>query len=232
MTQPDQEDIFPLQHLLNIKYTPLEQLMEYVAEMVTKGARLEQITSDNNEEEVQDRKVYQLKDMEDGYQAYNRSLCVVEVWEWKSRRGTFFTVHTPMELESGTNTKIHVHAKRQNLVDISKDDIICRFPILKRALDQALYGDEAVLSEDEDGDDDDDAGDDGKEEEEPAGGDNPWKSQEAGNTEATKDEQPPKDEAGQEKDKDKDKDKETATYKAEAVYADDMSMEIAKKMTS
>merc|ERR1712228_430292 len=143
INDPDSEGNYPIQHLLQLDWTPLDLIAEYTQQMVDLGAKINDILSDDPDI-VQTLKLYTLHDMKDGYEWADGLLCVVipvTYSEGPTYERTFKKVQIPLLLtETGSNPKLHIDAKRNNLIDVERKDLLEKYP---------QFGDEMIYHNDE-----------------------------------------------------------------------------------
>eukprot|EP01083_Nonionella_stella_P318673 1165992_1 len=153
INEPDNEGVYPVQHLLLMKYTPLEQLMPHVRGMIELGAKLEHILCDDDTA-IDDHRLYVLQQMKDGYEHYNDSWCTI-----KTRIGINKNNNAQLAValnESESNQTLYINIRRSNLIDITKEHLFEKYPALKGV--KNIMSDEddeqqGAFSEDEDGGD-------------------------------------------------------------------------------
>eukprot|EP01083_Nonionella_stella_P107215 310315_1 len=125
INEPDDQDTYPIQHVLKIRYSPLATLMKYARNMIECGAKLQHILADDPLS-IEDNKLYILQQMKDGYEMYDGSWCRIESWSWgrKKKQTVASLVQSAVALDRFGATKLFIRIERQNLIEITQKMLI------------------------------------------------------------------------------------------------------------
>eukprot|EP01084_Bolivina_argentea_P162926 283487_1 len=131
INEPDSEGVFPIQHVLQLEYTPIKKLINYLCNMIEAGAKLSHILPDDPLS-IEDNKLFILQNMKDGYESYDNYVCRIESWRYGSKKKGQ-QVQTAIALHTFGTTKLYIRLRRQNLIDVTQEMLFKEYPQFKKA---------------------------------------------------------------------------------------------------
>eukprot|EP01083_Nonionella_stella_P226639 804682_1 len=126
INEPNNDGKYPIQYALEIKYTPLDTLMKYARDMIECGAKLQHILADDPLT-IEDHKLYILQQMNNGYEMYNGKWCRIGSWSWTKEDTQSKKVQSAFALDLFGTTKLWINIERQNLMEITQEELIVKY---------------------------------------------------------------------------------------------------------